>query len=458
MGSFTIATLGCKVNRYESEAIAERLKGTGWNAVCGKERADICIVNTCTVTGKAAMQSRQAVRRLIREHPNATVVVTGCYAQTAPNVFSSMPGVHYVVGNTFKDRIDRFISGEASPPFCAGFPAALPPGSCVEQAGQAGGRPNAVLVEDIAQPRAFADASVTAFGGRTRPIVKIQDGCDQFCAYCIVPHARGRSRSLAPRIVADRIGSLKDRGYLEVVLCGINLGRYGRDLEPATSLSGLIALIDGPKCVDRVRLSSIEPLELADDLIEQVALSGRVCPHLHIPLQSGDDEVLRSMNRHYRSVLFRDLVMRVAEAIPGVAIGVDVLVGFPGETDRAFQNTCDLIEQLPIAYLHVFPFSAQKGTPAARRRDPVPHEVIKARCRVVRDIGNAKRRGFYERFLGSTAEVLIEAKRDRATGNLKGLTRNYIPVLLKGPDKLFKRLVEVRLTMVTDGRIFGEQT
>ncbi|NVL90917.1 MAG: tRNA (N(6)-L-threonylcarbamoyladenosine(37)-C(2))-methylthiotransferase MtaB [Desulfobacterales bacterium] len=432
MKSFNITTLGCKVNRYESEAISEQLQDQGWHVIDKGAGADLYIINTCTVTGKAAMQSRQAVRKLIRHHPGALVVVTGCYAQVAQEVFSSIPGVHCIVGNTFKDRIAQLV------------------GSHNKQGHVM------TLVEDLSTPCPFQDLPVTRFGNRTRPFVKIQDGCNAFCAYCIVPYTRGRSRSLAPEVVIKRIKSLKEQGHAEVVLCGINLGRYGRDLTPAVSLCRLMKLIDGPQNVKRLRLSSIEPTELPKDLIEQIAGSKSICAHLHVPLQSGDDEVLKEMNRDYDSNFYRDLVRHIVSVMPDVAIGVDVLAGFPGETERAFENTCRLIERIPVAYLHVFPFSKRKGTAAETRGDSLPPETIKKRCRYIRALGETKRRKFYEKFIGSTLEVLIEGKQDRATGCLKGLTRNYIPVLLEGTDKLYHQIVDVRLSRIEDGKVFGE--
>ncbi len=432
MKSFTIATLGCKVNRHESEAVAEQLVDQGWKATDKGTMADICIINTCTVTQKAAMQSRQTVRKAIRNHPVAVVVVTGCYAQVAPEVFSAMSGVHFVIGNAFKDRIVRLVV-------------------CHKEPG-----PAMTLVQDLSMPSPFQDMPIAKFGNRTRPFLKIQDGCDAFCAYCIIPHARGRSRSLTPDIITKRIGSLKEHGYEEAVLCGINLGRYGADLEPPTSLLSLVRAIDGPTQLKRLRLSSIEPTELSEDLMKELASSEHVCPHFHVPLQSGDDEVLKSMNRPYSSAFFRDLTHHIISLMPDVAIGVDVLVGFPGETQGAFENTCRLLEGLPIAYLHVFPFSKQKQTPASALPDTVPPEEIKRRCQHVRAIGEAKRTAFYQRAIGSTCEVLIEGKRDRVKGYLRGLTKNYIPVLLEGEDESMNRVVQTRLTRIEDGKVFGE--
>lgn len=432
MKLFAVTTLGCKVNRYESEAIAEQLAGQGWHAVDRDITAQLCIINTCTVTQKAAMQSRQAVRKAIRNYPGALTVVTGCYAQIAPEVFSAMPGVHYVIGNACKDQIVEVVSRD------------------LERG------PAVTMVQDLSTPCPFQDMPVTKFGNRTRPFLKIQDGCDAFCAYCIIPYARGRSRSLEPQIVNSRMRGLKEQGYEETVLCGINLGRYGADLEPSTSLLSLIRAINGPAGIKRLRLSSIEPTELSQALIKELSTSERVCPHLHIPLQSGDDGVLKSMNRVYSSQFYRDLIHHIVGLIPDIAIGVDVLVGFPGETQQAFENTCNLVEGLPIAYLHVFPFSKLKQTRAAALPGTVPPEELKKRSQHVRAIGEAKRRKFYQEAIGSTCEVLIEGKRDRVTRHLKGLSENYIPVLVEGDDELMNRLVQTRITKVEGGKVFAE--
>ena len=433
MKKFVITTLGCKVNRYESEAISEQLQDKAWHLQTGSDaKADLCIVNTCAVTQKAAMQSRQAVRRAISSHPGAVVLVTGCYAQLAPEVFTSMPGVHHVIGNTFKKKIAHLVTANS------------------------GRGPAEALVDDILTCHRFQDLPITGFGDRTRPFVKIQDGCDAFCAYCVIPHVRGPSRSLSPEHVIERIRGLGKSGYSEVVLCGINLGRYGQDLNPKTSLCSLMELVDRGKEVRRLRLSSIEPAEVSEDLIRHLATSHRACPHLHIPLQSGDDDVLKQMNRPYGCKSYKELIHHIVSVMPDVAIGVDVLVGFPGETDRAFENTCRLVEQLPIAYLHVFPFSKREGTPAASLEHLVAPETIKNRSRFLRDIGNRKRQRFYERFIGCTLEVLIEGSRDRTSRYLRGLTRNYIPVLMKGTDELFNQLTQARLTKRKGGKVIGE--
>jgi threonylcarbamoyladenosine tRNA methylthiotransferase MtaB len=377
------------------------------------------------------MQSRQAVRKMVRSHPGALVVVTGCYAQVAPEVFTSIPNVHYVLGNTFKDRIPHLPFEEKEH-----------------------GR-GIALVEAFSNRCLFQDLPITRFGQRTRAFVKIQDGCDAFCAYCIVPFARGRSRSLRPEIVVERVANLENQGYHEVVLSGIHIGRYGQDLSPATSLFDLVHMLDSPRGIERIRLSSIEPMELSHNLVSHMATSEHICPHLHIPLQSGDDEVLKAMNRPYTTQDYRELVYDIVQAVPHISIGMDVMGGFPGETDKAFENTCHLIEELPVAYLHVFPFSLQKGTAAEGLPHHLPWEVKKRRCQYLRHLGEAKRMGFYRKFIGSTLEVLVEGTRDRRTNLLKGFTENYIPVLLKGDDSLLHHIVRVTILNIKDDRVYG---
>ena len=428
-----MTSLGCKVNRYESESIVEQLENRGWHTVDAGAAADVCIINTCTVTQKAAMQCRQAARKAIRDNPGALTVVTGCYAQICPEVFSAMENVDYVIGNACKDRIVDLVTS-------------------VTERG-----PVKTMIQELTTPRPFQDMPLTKFGKRTRPFLKIQDGCDAFCSYCIIPYARGRSRSLSPEVIKKRVMDLKQNGYEEAVLCGINLGCYGKDLHPSTSLRDLIQAIDAPGGMTRLRLSSIEPGELSDDLVTLVAASNRICPHLHIPLQSGDDDVLKAMNRPYASAYYRDLIHYITDLMPDVAIGVDVLLGFPGETQGAFEKTCNLIERLPVAYLHVFPFSRIGQTAAAALSDTVSPEVIKKRCEHVRAIGQVKRAAFYRKAVGSTCEILIEGKRDRGTGRLKGLSRNYIPVLIQGNDELMNNLVQTRIAKVKDGKVFAER-
>lgn len=437
MQKYKIFTLGCKVNQYESEAIAELLNASDWTAASKNEEADICIINTCTVTGKAAMQSRQIIRQAIKANPYARIIVTGCYAQTGYQEIKEIEGVHDIIGHSLKHRIPKAISAST-----------LQPES---------GSPK-TLILDVKKERYLKEVPVLVAGNRTRPYLKIQDGCDASCTYCIVPLTRGPSRSMPFEDVLEKIDALKKAGYREVVLTGIHLGAYGNDLSPDNGqLSDLLRRIIDAGAVDRIRLSSIEPNELNHKIISIVASSDRICRHFHIPLQSGSDKILKKMKRPYNSGVFRDLIFTLYNTIPDVAIGCDILVGFPGETDKNFMETYQLIEALPVTYLHVFPFSAREGTRAYDFPNKVAPELIKERCSRIRELGLLKKKTFYEKSIGKTARVLIEAKRDRDTGLLKGLTSNYISVQIDGPDYLKNIMVDVKLVEMLDREsILGE--
>jgi threonylcarbamoyladenosine tRNA methylthiotransferase MtaB len=423
MPKFTIKTLGCKVNQYESEAIGKELQTSGWLAVQTEEPSDLCIINTCTVTQKAAMQSRQAVRQAIRANPGARIVVTGCYAQTEADELKKIDGVHDVIGHAGKHQIGSIFK------------------SLKEEKETA---PISVC-SDMRNEIQFKQFSEAAYGTRTRPFLKIQDGCDSFCTYCIVPFARGPSRSMALNDVLEHIRQLGNAGYHEVVLTGVHLGNYGIDLIPKASLYDVLRRIDESNLVQRVRLSSIEPLELSNEILKLVSASRCFCQHFHIPLQSGDDDILKKMRRPYTHNYFHDLVLKINNCIPVAAVGVDVLVGFPGETVEAFENTYNLIRVLPVAYLHVFPFSARPGTPASKFADKIPSEEIKTRCERMRNLGAEKCLKFYQGFVGQTMDVLIEETRDTKTGFLKGITSNYIPVLVDASDEHQNTIVPVRI-------------
>ncbi len=432
MPTFKISTLGCKVNQSESDAIARQLESYNWLSAGNNGSTEVTIINTCTVTQKAAMQSRQAVRRAIRAHPNSRIVVTGCYAQTEPEAFEKINGVHYIIGNADKHRIGEILT--------AGGDSAV-------------GHTVTINKEQSSDPLKPSHTAVSS--SRTRPFLKIQDGCDAFCTYCIVPYARGPSRSLPVADVLEGIRDLSVAGYHEIVLTGIHLGQYGCDLIPATSLSELLDGIDRSELIQRVRLSSIEPLELTDELIQRVADSPRFCRHFHIPLQSGDDRILKKMKRPYTVDIFRQRIAKIRDQISDAAIGVDTLIGFPGETDAAFSNTYELIRELPITYLHVFPFSARPGTPAARYPDKIPPDVIKERCEKMRCLGQIKRLQFYRSFIGKEVEILVESTRHAATGLLKGLSSNYLPVLIDADDEHINKLVNVKLTDQMDDSLMG---
>ncbi|MDD4998823.1 MAG: tRNA (N(6)-L-threonylcarbamoyladenosine(37)-C(2))-methylthiotransferase MtaB [Syntrophales bacterium] len=402
-----VATLGCKVNQCESAGIAEKLTLQGMTQVPFEESADCYIINTCTVTCRTDYQSRQLIRRATRRNPAAAVLVTGCYAQRAPGEIARIPGVRFIVGNAEKDRIPdiirEMISGDRQ-----------------------------TRVGEIRKERRISRLGATVFPEHTRAFLKIQDGCDAFCSYCIIPHVRGKSRSLPRAEIEERITALVRNGYREVVLTGIHLGAWGCDLRPKTNLASLVQQIIQGRTVERLRLSSVEPREVTDTLISLPGSSGTVCRHLHIPLQSGNDGILEAMGRNYDAAFFRDLFRRIDGAVPGIAVGIDVIAGFPGETEKAFSDTLHLIEESPIAYLHVFPYSRRPGTPAATMSGQVPEKVKKRRAEQLRAVGAEKRRRFAERFIGSPLNVLVEHRTDRATGLPIGFSDNYIPVAVRG--------------------------
>jgi threonylcarbamoyladenosine tRNA methylthiotransferase MtaB len=433
MKKFKIITLGCKVNQAESDAIAGRLAGAAWQPADSPEEADLFLINTCTVTQKAAMQSRQAVRQVIRANPQACVAVTGCYAETDPQALLNIKGLDCIIDQTGKCHLAEIIR--------AGAIAKCDRPTILSSSGQASSPPPALPSGSPA--------------GRTRPFLKIQDGCDAFCTYCIVPYARGRSRSIPLPAVLANLEHLAAQGFHEVVLTGIHIGFYGRDLDPRSSLLELLQRISGAQAPVRVRLSSIEPLELTEEVLNLVAESDRFCRHFHIPLQSGDGAILKRMGRPYSPEVFAALVQKINRLMPEAAIGADVLAGFPGETEAAFENTLQLIQTLPVSYLHVFPFSARPATAAYDFPDRVPAEKIKQRCTRLRQLGSCKRLVFHRRFIGRQVQVLTETRRDPQTCLLKGVSSNYLPVLFEGGDELMNRMVAVRILKADAGRLTG---
>ncbi|MFO7838476.1 MAG: tRNA (N(6)-L-threonylcarbamoyladenosine(37)-C(2))-methylthiotransferase MtaB [Desulfosalsimonadaceae bacterium] len=421
---YRITTLGCRVNQFESDSIAADLNARGWHPAGAGECADLCIINTCTVTAKAAMQSRQATRHAVRENFAATVVAAGCGVQAEPGAFAQIPGVHYVIGSTDKHRIPEIIAAPDQP--LRQQPKIMCPG--------------------VMKIRRLPQTTLPAAGGRARPNLKIQDGCGDFCSYCIVPYTRGPSRSLPMAAAMEMISGLAAEGAREVVLTGIHLGRYGKDLDPGTSLYALLWQIEAEAAVDRVRLSSVEPGELSSGIIHLAAAGGRLCPHFHIPLQSGDPRILEKMKRPYSTELFAELIRFIHETVPEAAIGVDVLAGFPGEDSHAFENTYNLLASLPVAYLHVFPFSPRPQTPASRFPDHVDHTRIKERCSLLRRLSREKSRGFYQSQIGREVSLICEDRREASSGRLKGVSENYLSLLVNAPDTYKNSRLKCRLT------------
>ncbi len=344
--TFSIVTLGCKTNQFESAAVAEQLQRAGYRRVEFESGADLVVVNTCTVTAATDAQSRNLIRRAQRLNPKARVVVTGCYAQVDPHSVRQLPGVSLVLGNEEKNSLAAHLESSR--------------------------REGEIRVDDIRASTTIKPLSLSRFDRRSRAFVQIQNGCDAFCSYCIIPYARGRSRSVATAAVIGQVEKLSAAGYPEVVLTGIHIGRYGHDLQPRTDLLELLRRIESSRFSGRLRLGSIEPTELPEELLAYIAANPWICPHFHIPLQAGTDDILRSMNRHYSIAHYRNLLNAIRAGQPDAAIGLDIIVGFPGESERHFSATRQLLEDLPFSHLHVFPFSRRPGTPAAAMTKQVP--------------------------------------------------------------------------------------
>ena len=420
MSRFFVQNFGCRATQADGAALESLLAARGFTAAEGRESADLVVLNTCTVTAAADEDARHAIRRVHRENPLARILVTGCYAQRAPRELAAMPGVAWVVGNSHKTQIGDLVQLSAG----AGTPYH-----------------GNIHVGDIMAQHDFLSAPVEdAAGDRTRPNLKIQDGCNNRCSFCIIPFVRGRSRSAPASQVVDQVRNLASR-YREVVLSGINLGRWGREPGSTMRLAGLIRLLLAETEVARLRLSSVEPMDFSDELLELMAGSARIAKHVHAPLQSGCDRTLRRMHRKYRPRHYADRILKARALMPHAAIGADVMVGFPGETESDFEESRRFIESLPFTYLHVFTYSERPGTPAAQDAASVPVAVRKERNRTLRELANAKNRAFRETMVGRTISAVT--LRDG-----EGLTDNYLKTELTHPYAP-NRIVDLRIGGLT---------
>ena len=424
-----ITTLGCKINQYDSAVIQNRLEGNH-SFVSFEDPADCYIINTCTVTDRADWEARQLVRRAKRLSPSAKVLVTGCYAQVSPAELTRVTGVDYVVGLNRLDDLLRFVT--------------LPKDTDVR-----------IAVSNVKRERGVPVLGTRALPGHTRAFLKIQEGCNYSCTYCIIPTARGLSRSVALREVLEQVRMLADAGYREIVLTGIHLGSYGQDLTPKIDLTALLETIARSRLIPRVRLSSLDPREVPDRLVDLIANSDVICPHLHICAQAGDDEILKWMRRNYDRAYYRELLIKIRERLPDAALGSDIIVGFPGETDGTFHRSLEFFADLPLTYFHVFPYSSRRGTIAASLPDHVGTEIKKTRASRMRELGAMKKRDFCLRFSGRKLSVLIEEKIDRATGLRRGFSRNYLPVMVSAGGTLVNREIEVEIESFEGGWLRG---
>jgi threonylcarbamoyladenosine tRNA methylthiotransferase MtaB len=398
-----ITTLGCKTNQFESAAMRESLLTEGYEIVPFSQSADIYVINSCTVTAKTDAESRKLIRRAARLNPGSRIVVTGCYAQLGAPELAGLPNVSLIAGNNEKRGIASLIRDLGEEP--------------------------RIMVSDIAAASRVEGLHLETFSEHTRSFLQIQNGCDSFCSYCIVPYARGRSRSVPFEEVLEGVRRSGEAGFAEVVLTGIHLGAYGLDLAPKRSLPELVQRIDAEGVVTRLRLGSIEPNEVTDEFIRFMAASGTVCPHLHLPLQSGSAAVLSAMGRSYGPAFIRELVSKLVSGLPDISIGLDLIAGFPGETEEDHAATCTLIEDLAVSYLHVFPYSSRPGTKASAMPGHLHPSVIKRRAEELRRIGERKSLEFAGRFVGRVLLTLLQGD------GRSGITRNYLNVSLVGEGR-----------------------
>jgi threonylcarbamoyladenosine tRNA methylthiotransferase MtaB len=421
-GRVAFATLGCRVNQADTQQLQAALEARGFATVPFGAAADVIVVNTCTVTARAEVSDRQAIRRARRSNPDARVVVTGCWAQTSAADVARESGVDLVVGNADKPRLPALV----------------------EEILRTRRGPARIEAGELRGARLTLETPSRALG-RSRAFVKVQDGCQHRCAFCIVPRARGDSRSVEPERVGDQVRALVAAGHVEITLTGVDLGHYGADLVPRTSLAALLRELVQIAGVRWLRLSSILPAYFTDDVLEVVTAAPAIAPHFHVPLQSGSDRVLRAMRRPYTVAMYRAVVDRLARAIPDLGLGADVIAGFPGERAEDADETRALIETLPFTYLHVFPYSDRTGTEAATRPGHVDRATIARRAERLRELGAAKAAAFRRALVGRTEDVLVLETRDRATGGLVGLTGNYVEVVFDGPDTLMRGVARVEL-------------
>ena len=448
MVRFQLHNFGCRTNQAEGAALKEHLRAAGFVESPRFAPSELAVLNTCTVTATADAEVRQVIRRIHRADPGCQILVTGCYPQRAAQEIAQLPGVAWVVGNSHKHRVADLLKSrfglEGDEIRLVASPVDGPLDSASSQAKVD------VRVGELATGFEFSPAFAD---DRTRPTLKIQDGCNARCSFCIVPQVRGRSRSLAPDAVAAQIGELAARGYLEVVLSGINLGSYGRDLQPTMTLLAIVERILAETSIARLRISSLEVTDLSPEMLQLFARGPRLAQHFHVPLQSGSDRILQRMRRPYGAGQYADRILSIHEQIPNCGLGADVMVGFPGETDEDHADSLRFIDSLPFTYLHIFPYSARPGTPAATLPAQINGRVVRERCHQLRSLMKEKRQVFLAALVGGRLSVLTLD--DFVGGARVALSSNYLKVALPGPDPGPNRLFEVRIERVAGDVVWG---
>ena len=461
--SYYVENFGCRATQADGAALERQFEERGLTRADVPKEASVVVINSCTVTAAADQDARAAIRRLRRQNPEAQIVVTGCYAQRAPEEVAALPGVSAVIGNSHKHRLAEIT---LRPETAATSLSFVPIHSLTHVRARSIGEAPIYVSDIFAHTELLAAPVFDAANERTRPNLKVQDGCDNRCSFCVIPYVRGQSRSLRLNEIIREVNTLVDAGYREVVISGINLGRWGRDLAGGDSsqrptidhqrLEFLIQTILAETALEKLRISSVEPMDWTDEIISLMASSPRIAKHAHVPMQSGSDAVLRRMHRKYRPWHYRERIEKIRHTLPDAAIGADVMVGFPGETEYEFEETRRLIEDLPFTYLHVFTYSARPGTPAAEMTNQVPVHVARERNRVLRELAAEKKLHFMRSFVGKTVEALTLSNggRDEAEEFTETLTDNYLKLQLRGRHES-NRWMYARVGDVIDGALVG---
>ena len=446
MKTAKLITMGCKVNQYDTQSMRETLRRNGYTIVdneTSQQQADLYLINTCTVTNAADQKARQAIRRAIRQHPNAKVLVTGCYAESDREAIEEIPGVTFVFGNREKADFQQYLdvlhtetsSGARLETAPAEAPHTLNPLLAIEP-----------VQHDAIREHARFSKGVSDAGKRTRALIKVQDGCSAFCTYCIIPYVRGRMTSRPLNDIADEAHRIADSGIKEVVITGVHLGAYGVDTDREKDIADILEHIHDIEGIERIRFSSIEPMYFPDTLGERMAALPKCMPHFHLPLQAGSDDVLRQMRRRYTTAEFAHLAENLRRVFSDdVGITTDIMVGFPGETDAHFEASCQFVKDIGFSQLHVFRYSPRKGTPAATYPDQVSPHVSAARSQAMIALGERLNIAFRQRMLGKQKEVLIEASREGKNNHLAGFTDNYLRVLVDAPESAINQIQSVTL-------------
>ena len=424
-------TLGCKVNQYESNAMAEQFIEHGYELVENQEIADICIVNTCTVTNMSDRKSRQMLRRVKEINPNAVIVACGCYAQVAKDELEKMEEIDLVLGNNEKkniiEYIEKFIAENRK----------------IEQ------------IQDVMKTNEFVDFGDVTFTEKTRAVIKVQDGCDRFCAYCIIPYARGKVRSRKPESVISEIKKIAQNGIKEVVVTGIHVASYGKDFEENYDLIDLLEEINKIEGIERIRLGSIEPIIITEEFLNRLTKLNKICHHFHLSLQSGCDETLKRMSRRYTTEKFKEIVKLLRNTYKDVILTTDIIVGFPGETEEEFNKTYKFLSEIKFYKMHVFKYSPRKGTPAAKMKEQISGNIKEERSKKLIELSNKNEREYNEKYIGEEINVLFEEEKD---GVYKGHTQNYILVYCKSNQNLANKIVKVKCESIEIDHLIANVT